>query len=305
MSEDLTPTTLRRQLGAELRHLRQSQGMTTRQVAARIGVSESKISRLESGSRGAKTDDLRALAELFEVDPGRVRALQDIAVQGNRRRPATLQPASLETDDVKIEQSGFLDSERDALAIREYNSGVVPGLLQIPQYMRAGMSAASPKIAASVLDKTIEMRRARQSRSLTKQTYGVIVDEAALLREMGGPAVMSLQIAAIQEAMDRGTVLFKVIPFTVGAHSGVNSMFVALTMDHDVPDVVFVEGLAGHVRFEKASEVRRFDRVWRQLGRLTETPRATCRRLEALRRDYASRASKPGVKDDDQAFGPR
>jgi transcriptional regulator with XRE-family HTH domain len=64
--EAMTPSPAAR-LGARLRALRLSRDVTQAQLSAAIGISESTLSRLESGGRKATLDMLLALAGYYEV----------------------------------------------------------------------------------------------------------------------------------------------------------------------------------------------------------------------------------------------
>ncbi len=194
MTDDPSPTLRRRELGAHLRRLRTERGWTTRDVAEQLGFSVSKVSRMETGARGVNAKDMASLKEFFGLDENFATYLDGIARTG-KRRTGILRPTSLETDYVKIEQSGFLDLEWDADTIREYNSGVIPGLLQTARYMEASMLGAVPDVDAPVLRLAIETRRQRQRRLEDRAgTNYRLLDEAALWREVGGPDVMVDQL---------------------------------------------------------------------------------------------------------------
>ena len=57
MASNVNPTVRRRRLGQELRRLRELKGMTAEEVAERLLVSQSKISRLENGRRSISQRD--------------------------------------------------------------------------------------------------------------------------------------------------------------------------------------------------------------------------------------------------------
>ncbi|MFD8848685.1 helix-turn-helix domain-containing protein, partial [Streptomyces sp. NPDC059604] len=58
MPSNVNPTVRRRRLGQELRRLRELKGMTAEEVAERLLVSQSKISRLENGRRSISQRDV-------------------------------------------------------------------------------------------------------------------------------------------------------------------------------------------------------------------------------------------------------
>jgi transcriptional regulator with XRE-family HTH domain len=65
MPEVWNPTVRRRELGALLRALRQEQGMAVEQVAGELLCSPSKVSRMETGQRGAALRDVRDLCGIY------------------------------------------------------------------------------------------------------------------------------------------------------------------------------------------------------------------------------------------------
>jgi transcriptional regulator with XRE-family HTH domain len=267
VTDDPSPTLRRRELGAHLRRLRKERGWTTREVATRLGFSLSKVSRMETGARGVNARDMAALTKLFGVDDELAAHLDLIARTGKRRNEKRSAPV-LETDYMSIEDQTFLDLERDAVTIREYNAMVVPGLLQTEEYMRAAMRGSNPDVAAPSIEASLATRLSRQRILMSDQRpeFEVIVDEAALRRQVGGRSVMRRQVESLRAAADEGLVKLMIIPFEVGSHPGVNSDFVALTLDDPlVPDVVFVEGLAGHFRFDRRADIERYERVWSTL----------------------------------------
>ncbi|QBR06974.1 XRE family transcriptional regulator [Streptomyces sp. S501] len=72
MPTNVNPTVRRRRLGQELRRLREIKGMTAEEVADRLLVSQSKISRLENGRRSISQRDVRDLCGVYEVADHRV-----------------------------------------------------------------------------------------------------------------------------------------------------------------------------------------------------------------------------------------
>jgi transcriptional regulator with XRE-family HTH domain len=283
MTDDPTPTTLRRQLGLRLRQLRQGLGVSAQEIAEGLDVSLSKVSRMETGARAVNDDDITAIAAYLRLEPDVAGELRILARQGRRRRTPTSPASSAVEDDITIRQSGFLDLERDAVRIREFNGGVVPGLLQTEDYMHAVIIEAAPGIKDDLVDAAMTTRLRRQRVLGDGRHYEVIVDESVLLRRVGGAVVMRGQVLALREAVANGVVSLKVVPLGAGSHPAVNSMFVSLRVsDPLAPDIVFVEGLGGHLKFERPEEVERFDRIWDLLERMTEEASTTRQRLDEL-----------------------
>lgn len=304
MADEPTPTTARRALGAQLRQLRQDRELTIEQVAERLGAAPSTVSRLETGDRAVSVAYLDRLIRLFDVDVEQANKMIELGHRARRRREAAPALSVSETDYVKFVRSGFVELERDAFRVREFNSGIVPGLLQAPLYMRALMRSAVEEddstFAAALRTRTRRQERLNDRRGI----YSVIVDEAVLARVVGGVEAMKEQMSAILRRIDESAVEFRVIPFDAGIHPGLNSVFVALRMDEDagVPDTVFIEGLVGHQALDRVEDVRRFEAVWTQLA-------ATASSLEASRalvERYSGTYQRAVLKqEEDVGKGPR
>ena len=80
------PTVRRRRLGAELRRLREAHSLKLEEVAERLGLAPSTLSRIETGKAPTKTAYLAAMLEMYNVeDPGARKALVDMAREGLTR----------------------------------------------------------------------------------------------------------------------------------------------------------------------------------------------------------------------------
>ncbi|CAM5475115.1 hypothetical protein STENM36S_07793 [Streptomyces tendae] len=69
------PVVRRRKLGAELRALRTSAGITSGEAARLVGWHQSKVSRIETGTSGVKPADVRLLLDVYGVDDEQLRGL--------------------------------------------------------------------------------------------------------------------------------------------------------------------------------------------------------------------------------------
>lgn len=285
MADEPTPTTLRRQLGARLRELRLAQDLTAADVAEALKVSVSKVSRMESGSRTVSERDLAALVALYGIQSDEAERLAGTARGARRRRDAWIDVVPPSTEFQKFVSSGFIDLERDASYVREFNSGVVPGLLQTAGYMKA-MMAGSDAEDRDVLETAVSLRLARQERLSKPGRYSVIMDEAVVARVVGGPRVMAEQLQSIIERCRSGAVDVSVIPFKAGFHPGLNSVFVALNMGASGPDVVFIEGLVGFQRVDGIEAVARFEEVWHDLARRSAVRAESHALLEGYAEEY-------------------
>ena len=129
MPEVRSPTLRRRELGALLRSLRLERGLTVEQVAEQLLCSPSKVSRMETGHRGATLRDIRDLCDLYGVsDPAQRERMAKLAAEGKQQ--GWWQPYELEF-------ATYVGLEAAATSLSDFHSIIVPGLLQTPEYARA------------------------------------------------------------------------------------------------------------------------------------------------------------------------
>ena len=128
MASENTPTLRRRQLGFLLRKLRTERGLSIREVTERAMFSATKLSRLETGRVGASPRDIRDLCIVYGItDPAERDRLMTLAREGKQR--AWWQQFDLP-------YVTYVGLEAEAASIIQYESDVVPGLLQVEGYAR-------------------------------------------------------------------------------------------------------------------------------------------------------------------------
>lgn len=248
-----SPTLRRRQLGMELRRLRDAAGVTIDQVAERLECSASKISRIETGQTGVTPRDVRDMLVVYGVDPDQAESLLQIAREARMKGWWQLYGDVL--------TSAYVGLEAAADQIRGYEAAVVPGLLQTEDYARAMIHAARPDINAVEIDKRVRVRVGRQS-LLTQDDpidLWVVLDEAVLRRPVGGRSVMRRQLEHLIMVADLSNVTLQVLPFTAGAHAGMDGAFALLLYEESADqNFVFAANAAGGLFLEKDDELQRY-----------------------------------------------
>lgn len=275
-----SPTVRRRELGSILRALRSQKGWTAEQVAERLLVSPSKISRLEKGQRGASARDIRDLCDLFDVDDEQRQRLMDLASEGKQR--AWWQPLGLP-------YTTYVGLESAAISISDYGLGIMPGLLQTPDYARAVVRAAVPRWVPDVVEQRVGGRIARQQLLVSDHPprFEAVVDESVLHRVVGSPAIMRTQLERLLELSDLPNVTLRVIPYDAGALPAGNNKFIILSFaEPTVPDVVFIEGLTGDLYLEDSGDVEVYNATFRTLVELAASPEATRELIVAMATRY-------------------
>lgn len=262
-----SPTVRRRELGAMLRALRNERGLTVDQVAAELLCSPSKVSRLETGQRGATLRDIRDLCNLYGVTEAADRErLMTLAREGK-------QQGWWQSYD--LDYATYVGLEEAAVALSYFQSSIVPGILQTRGYARAMHERGFQKYPPGRIDEHVDVRMHRQ-RLLTRDPplqVTVVLDEAVLHREVGGAAVMSEQLLHLAEVAKLAWVTIQVIPFSAGAHPAMDSMFDILEFAGSAPSLVYVEGLMGWLYLERAPDISRYASVFELLRSLALTPK--------------------------------
>jgi transcriptional regulator with XRE-family HTH domain len=274
----VSATVRRRRLGAQLRQFRESAGLTIEQVAEHMGCSASKISRLETGLIGSSPHDVRQILTLLRVDEATFGELLEVAEQ-TRQRGWWHRASSVLT-------SEYVAFEQAASQIRSYEAQCVPGLLQTENYARALLANvdATPEQIERRL--RVRMRRA----SLLTQDDPVrlwsVIDEAALLRPVGGARVMRQQLEHLVAVSAVDNVTLQVLPLRVGAHAGMDGSFAVLKFAHDSdPDTVYVAVATGGVFQEKEDEIGRYTWIFDELTRAALTPEDSIAVMRAMARE--------------------
>jgi len=169
----------------------------------------------------------------------------------------------------------YLRLEQEASVIRTYQVQFVPGLLQSAAYARQVILAGNPNEPEHEIDRRVQLRIDRQ-KMLSEPgapQFWAIVDEAALSRPFGPPAVMRSQIEHLLTMSTMPNVTVQVLPFRFGSHAAAGGPFTILRFaERDLPDVVYLEQLNSAVYLEKRSDVEQYLAVIERVSVQAETP---------------------------------
>jgi transcriptional regulator with XRE-family HTH domain len=191
--------------GEALRRCREERGLPLDEAAAILNCDRSKVSRIETGQRGIRAEELQVLLSAYEADAATRDALA--AITGSRAKKGW----QTEYNDTHHE---YLQLEAAASAIDVYEVTQIPALLQTPQYARSLAEADPGRPEDSDHARAIEALLARQQAFRDgSQMLTVVIAEAALLQVVGGRAVMRNQLAYLAGLRDGGRVLVHVLPF--------------------------------------------------------------------------------------------
>ena len=258
-----SPTVRRKRLGTELRRLREQACLTCEGVGQRLDCSGTRISRIETGRISVRPGDARELLEVYGVTGDRADALVELAREARRKgwwhRFGPVMPSWLEP---------YLGLEAEAARLRDFQSMVLPGLVQTEDYTRAILRAAPDAGSAGDIEQQVALRMERQAvlDGAAPPELRLVLSEGALRVQVGGPDVMRAQLRKLAEVAGHGQVTLQVLPASAAAHVQAVSPFTILDFaDPADPPVVYTEHLTGSLVLDNPGEVRAYTAVFERL----------------------------------------
>jgi hypothetical protein len=280
------PTALRMLLGAHLRRLRETEGITRASAGYHIRASESKISRMELGRVSFKVRDVEDLLKLYGVDdPEEIDRLLQLAADANSpgwwHRYGAVLPDWFQS---------YLGLESAASRIRTYEVQFIPGLLQTRDYARSVVELAYGKVGKKEIDHRVELRSSRQ-KLLVKPgapRLWAVIDEAVLRRPMGSHRVMREQLEELITYSHLPNVVIQILRFNTGGHAAAGGGFSILRFpDPELSDIVYLEHLTSALYLDKPEDLDAYTTAMDRTCVQAKEPRETEEILrEIIERDY-------------------
>ncbi|MGW2587750.1 helix-turn-helix domain-containing protein [Streptomyces virginiae] len=253
----------RRSLGVRLRELRRAAGFkTARAFAARAGLSESKVSRLETAVSSPTEEDLLAYAEHC----GAPEDYADLLATASSIEEMYVEWRRVFGDGLAPVQEAALPRYERTRHFRVYEPGVVPGLLQTPAYARALM--------ARIIDfwnipddaeQAAEVRAVRKAAILRDagRQFGIVVEETALRARFGDTETMAAQLGHLMTVSLWQQVSLGVIPMGAQRVMWPNEGFWVYDGER-----VVIELASAEVTLVQPSEVATYARIFSELARI-------------------------------------
>jgi len=278
------PTVPRMLVGIQLHRFREAAGITPDQAAYEIRASRSKISRMENGLVRFKERDVTDLLTLYGVTDEKTRSgLVTLTRQAN-----TPGWWSKYGDIMADWFEAYLGLETAASVIRTFELQFVHGLFQTEDYARAVTMLGHTSAPAQEIDRRVSLRLKRQDllNGPTPPQVWSVLDEGALRRPVGGPAVMRAQLERLVEMSKLRHVTIQVVPFSRGGHAAAGGSFTVLRFgEPEVPDVVYIEQLTSALYLEKREDVDHYLEVMNHLSTEALTPTQSAKFITEIIRD--------------------
>lgn len=234
MTDNPNPSVRSRQVSALLRSLREEQGLSGAEVAKALGMSPSKISRLETGNRGLRVDDVAALLGHYKVpEQKRAQILEQVRKSDDR--------GWWESQGLGLPQlwQALINFESRATRIQNFEALMIPGLLQTSEYSEVIISSLNTTLSKVELTNLVASRMARQTVLSRRDLHFLaVIDEGALRRPIAESGVMRRQLRHLVDTAERPNITVRVVPLQVGQYAGLRGPFAILEFE-DEPSLVY------------------------------------------------------------------
>ncbi|MFF5045715.1 helix-turn-helix domain-containing protein [[Kitasatospora] papulosa] len=250
--------TARTALGARLRELRAEAGLHGKELAGRMGWAASKISKIETGKQAPTAEDLELWAQALgavDVLPelvGRLKSLETHYAVWRRQLAAG----------VRARQEAWGLTESATASVCNFESAVIPGLLQTAEYARH-MFIRTTTLHRSVQDieEGVNARMQRQQALYAPgRSFHFLIWEAALHMRVCPREAMAGQLDRLAGVFGMSSVQLGVVPLNA-------DLTVVPTHGFWIydQDLVMVETIGAELRLTDRAEVDLHRTVWEEL----------------------------------------
>ncbi|GAA3755863.1 transcriptional regulator with XRE-family HTH domain [Spinactinospora alkalitolerans] len=246
--------------GAEAKRMRTNAGVSQDQLSKTLRVSPALLSAIERGTRTAKRHHAEALDAALNTGGSLTRLWVNLSNQ----------------QDVPDWFRDVVVLERQAAEIREYQSILVPGLLQAEEYARAVIRSSRPWDDVEQVERSVESRMNRREviTRTGRPLLWFVLDEITIRRIVGSQEIMHDQLEHLRKLAEDGVVRLQVVPLSTLNHPGLCSPFRLMSFD-DRPSVAYAERLKGGELIDATDQVRECNTIFGSLQAEALSPSAS------------------------------
>ncbi|NNH73341.1 helix-turn-helix domain-containing protein [Nocardia uniformis] len=266
----------REALGQRLRELRRAAGMSGRNLAELAGWHESKVSKLEHGTRPPTEMDIRAYCEIL----GASEQLPDLLATVRNLDSAYVEWRRVLSSGTKRGQHSLAKLAERTKLMRVYQPYVVPGLLQTADYAEAILRQAIDfyRIPDDLDNGVAERIERQQILYRGDRRFHILMGEQALSTGVANADVMTGQLDRLMAVIGLPRVTFGIVPAT--AYCPAPAMnFVMYDRS-----LVVVEGVTAELKITQPREIAQYGRAFDILA----SQSTTCDAARALIRNAIS-----------------
>ena len=246
-------------LGARLRELRQDAGLTGRDLAHLAGWHSSKVSKIEHGRQTPMVSDIMTWCAHCKADDqtpeliAAMRAVEGMYIEWRR-----------------INHSGLLHTQQRLRPLWErtsqfriYESFLIPGVIQTPDYARAVLRSLQQRlelpddVEATAQDRVERQRVLRQP----ERRFAILIEEGVLRSRVGGREVMAAQLGHLLTAASLPSISLGVIPLNLDRAAWATESFWIFDRTQ-----VSIELVSGDLTITQAHEIATYERRFDELN---------------------------------------
>lgn len=212
-----SPVVAAHELGRRLRERRETLGLPAVDVARAARCTPQFLSQVENGKKVPAQERLSSITDRLEFGTSEREQLLALRLQAVQSGPLAAYSGLFSAELLR-----FYGFEYGCESMHSYGEGVIHGLLQTPDYARAVIQAGGARIRQAEVDRRVQARLLRQQRltSTDPLALSVVMSEAAIRQQIGGPQVLARQLEHLAEQVEahQPRLQVRVIPFTVTGH---------------------------------------------------------------------------------------
>jgi transcriptional regulator with XRE-family HTH domain len=253
----------------ELRTLRIAARFSRAEVSQAVGMSVSKIGRVETAESSIYLDDLEKLLDLYRVTSARRVEVLDLARHAEERGWLRMLGNTKSSEDWQT----WIDFESEASVLLHYQPLIIPGLLQTADYARAIIRSTGTDLTDTDIDVLVSSRIARQG-LLSKANpvkLHALIEEAVLSRPLPDADIWARQLRHLVESAAHPNITIQILPTKVGPHPGLNGPFIVMEYDEE-PTLVWLENKISSLLLDELDQIEIYTRTWNDLCALACNP---------------------------------
>src|SRR4051812_6144242 len=270
MAGSVDQVAARRQLGDEIRQLRQAAGLTGQQLAKSLGWHQSKVSRVEAARNLIRVEDVEALLRVLPVTDAHARDLLNLAAV-NVGEPGSWRNSS--RSGLTRRQRDFIALEASAVQVRHYQPVLLPGYMQTEAYARR----VSEMAGARDLDRAVDQRLARRATLTDRESprYSVVLLETVLRWRPVSPAAMADQLDLVVRLAGRRNVELRIVGLDVEQTAYVQHPFMLFEFPAGRPEEGLVETTTQDLRLRDVNSLGQLRHFFDRLSSAALAPPAS------------------------------
>lgn len=247
-----------REFGNGVRAAVESTGLFQRRLAELLGWQEAKLSDMLAGKGGVNELEVATLLAYCRTPLAeRERLLALFRESGSFY-------AQFTDDGVPDQVRTLINQEQEAIEIIDLSMILVPGLLQIREYIEA-VTAKAQTVSEENIPLTVAARAARAEILEHSRTFTFYIHEQALWLPVGGEEVWREQLAHLLRLSVRKYISIRIIPRSIGVHAGVTGDF-RLMRFPKYPPVIYIDSVRCSLFFDDKETVDIYENILKDLA---------------------------------------